>query len=428
LLRLLEHSQNDIAHRVGQQVGHILHLSSACLAPCAEPDVAGKLSLAASLHAAIGKADASAPANAPFPTSARNARRRRSSCPNRARSTASSGAVDQLFLGRRCVLRLRHDDLRHRANATSVPSVARGNRRRNAAGRLLPRSRRARYFVTGMSGTRSQHERGRPLNRVLGAYLPSQEHRRPIVISVSFVGTGEAFDAELPNTSVLFRGSQTWLLDCGYAVPHALWRISQDPNLIDAVYLSHTHADHTFGLPALLLRMREDGRSRPLRIVAEPGLRARLSSVLELAYPGSFAPDKGFELEWVELVAGSATDVGGLAVRTARSAHSVPNMSIRIEDQAKVLCFSGDGAPSTATLELYSGCDLLVHECYFAAEPRKGHAAALPLLRAAVERNISTLCLVHLGRHEKVAIHAAVAGVTTPRVLIPTPGDELRLM
>jgi ribonuclease BN (tRNA processing enzyme) len=248
------------------------------------------------------------------------------------------------------------------------------------------------------------------------------------VITVGFIGTGEAFDAELPNTSVLFSGSQTWLLDCGYSVPHALWRKSQDPDLLDTVYLSHLHADHTFGLPALLMRMREDGRSRALRIVAEASLRARLGSMLELAYPGSFAPSKCFPIEWLELGADGEHEIGGLRVRCARSAHSLPNMSLRIEDQGKVVCFSGDGAPSSATLQLYEGSDLLVHECYFPSEAKKGHAAALPLVRAAAERHVATLCLVHLGRHEKLEIHAAVADSTTPRVLIPEPGDELCLV
>jgi hypothetical protein len=34
-----------------------------------------------------------------------------------------------------------------------------------------------------------------------------------------FVGTGEALDPALPNTSLLYRGPRALLLDCGYAVP-----------------------------------------------------------------------------------------------------------------------------------------------------------------------------------------------------------------
>ena len=53
-----------------------------------------------------------------------------------------------------------------------------------------------------------------------------------------FVGTGEALDPDLPNTSLLVRGPQTLLLDCGYAVPHALWKITRDVDLLDAVWIA----------------------------------------------------------------------------------------------------------------------------------------------------------------------------------------------
>ena len=44
-------------------------------------------------------------------------------------------------------------------------------------------------------------------------------------LRVTFVGTGEALDPDLPNTSLLVQGERTLLLDCGYAV---------HPNAVDA--------------------------------------------------------------------------------------------------------------------------------------------------------------------------------------------------
>jgi ribonuclease BN (tRNA processing enzyme) len=39
---------------------------------------------------------------------------------------------------------------------------------------------------------------------------------------LTFIGTGEATDPDLPNTSLLYRGARTVLLDCGTSVPPAL--------------------------------------------------------------------------------------------------------------------------------------------------------------------------------------------------------------
>ncbi|NUN15843.1 MAG: ribonuclease Z, partial [Myxococcales bacterium] len=118
---------------------------------------------------------------------------------------------------------------------------------------------------------------------------------------LTFIGTGEAFDPELPNTSVLYTGSKNILVDCGFSVPHAFWRITHDPNLLDAIYITHIHADHTFGLPALLLWMRIAGRTRPLRIFGGSGVGTWLSRLLALAYPGAYEPNKCFPIEPVPI-------------------------------------------------------------------------------------------------------------------------------
>ena len=246
------------------------------------------------------------------------------------------------------------------------------------------------------------------------------------VPELTFVGTGEAFDPSLPNTSLLYRGARTLLLDCGYGVPHALWRLSQDPNLLDGVYVTHLHADHSFGLPALFLWMREEGRTRPLQVFGGPGVARWLRKLLELGYPGAYAPDRCFSIVPVAVPPGSRLEWDGLEIRSARSDHPVRNSSVRITEGKLSFCYSGDGAPSAATRALYRGASVLVHECYAADQPVRGHATVDEVLKLGDECEVGTLCLLHIARRQKARVAEIVAAHhRRTRVLIPAPGDRL---
>jgi len=244
--------------------------------------------------------------------------------------------------------------------------------------------------------------------------------------SITLVGTGEAPDTELPNCSVLYRGDHTLLLDCGTGVPAGFWRLSRDTNLLDGIWISHRHADHSFGLPALLLWMRFGGRSRPLKILGGPGTGDWLRGLLELAYPGAWSPEKCFQMQIHELAPGAPLELDELKLSVARSHHGVVNHSLRIEEHGVATCYSGDGSPTDATRALFSHADLLVHECYTADGGYAGHAAASELLAMADELAIKQLCLVHLGVDHKQAIHARAAEYNgRSRIHLPAPGDMI---
>ena len=257
-----------------------------------------------------------------------------------------------------------------------------------------------------------------------------------------FVGTGEALDPDLPNTSLLVRaGGVELLMDCGYAIPHAFWRLSRDPEQLDAVWISHWHADHCFGLPALLLWMRLAGRRRALTLIGGPGSRARFDQLLELGYPGSFAPHKCYPIEHLELEPGAPGQLGQLELRIAASAHSLVNYALRLDAPGlRPLCYSGDGAPTEATRALIHGVSLLVHECFFArassAEPRK-HGALDELVQLGRSCGVDTLALLHFAAEDKAQIRARVRALVAAKgaepasagleLLTPAPGERISL-
>jgi ribonuclease BN (tRNA processing enzyme) len=245
---------------------------------------------------------------------------------------------------------------------------------------------------------------------------------------VVFVGTGDAFDPDRPNTSVLYVGGATALLDCGFSAFHAFLATKTPPNALDAVWLSHTHGDHAFGLPALLLWMRVGGRTRPLRVMGGAGLEAWLWRVLDLAYPESFSPGKCFPIEVHEVTPNDVVQVGETEWTFASTLHGVPNLSARIKDSQHVTCYSGDGVPTAAHRALYHGADLLVHECQWLAGQASLHASLPDALAVAGAASVKRLALVHLSAAERPSIvRAAAEHPLGALALFPEPGQRLQV-
>lgn len=243
---------------------------------------------------------------------------------------------------------------------------------------------------------------------------------------VRFVGTGEAFDEERPNVSLLVEGEQRLLLDCGPTVPWALWRMLPDPDALDALYVSHFHGDHLFGVPFLLMRWQTDGRTRPFTVFGQKGTLDRVEQVSRLAYR-SLWDNLGFSIGFREVEPAVPVTWEGWTLRTAESQHAQRNLALRLEAGGVALCYSGDGAPTPETRALYRGCDVLVHECYVETDPPEHHAALPQVLKLARDVGARAVALVHLSRELAGRIDAALGEgeVWHPRVLVPQPGEAL---
>ena len=251
-------------------------------------------------------------------------------------------------------------------------------------------------------------------------------------MEISFLGVGEACDCRYPNTSILLKSDvgRAFLLDCGFTVPHEYFRVCVDPDALDVLWISHFHGDHFFGVPLLLLRFWEMGRIRPLRIVGQFSIEKKILTAMELAYP-DFVKKLKYDLEFINMRAGESSDVAGLELRTAQTSHSQPCLALMLDGGGKSVFYSGDGRPTTATLELAYGCDFVIHEAFMLSGEVPGHGSVRGSIDFCRKANVRRLALVHLNRQvrqkEENQIRAMINTVSDLDVFLPEPGDVVRL-
>lgn len=265
------------------------------------------------------------------------------------------------------------------------------------------------------------------------------------------LGTGSALptrDRHLSSTAVHREGRLT-LFDCGEGTQHQLLRAGLLRSTLDAVFITHLHGDHLFGLPGLLTTLALLERADPLALVGPVGLRDGLTTL-----PGLKPDGLPFEIGWYEWEEGFDHAVvfedEALTVEARPIDHRVPCAGYRLQEKARPGHLDGAGAreagvtegrhfealkrgedvtladgtfvrseglvgperpgavfayvldtrPCAAGVELARGADLLVHEATFtdahaerAAEV--GHSTAREAAEVAREAGAERLLLTH---------------------------------
>lgn len=251
-----------------------------------------------------------------------------------------------------------------------------------------------------------------------------------------FPGVGEAFDERVPNCCLVLEREtapesppERLLLDCGFTAAHAYWRSVPEPTALAGVALTHLHGDHFFGLPLLLLRFREHGRTAPLTILGGPGTQEAVLRAVDLAY-GGLSKKLDYELVFVESVPGREISLGGFSLSGALSEHSQPNTSLLVAADGVRCFYSGDGRPTQATRELAQGAELVVQEAFGLEEDMPGHGSVPGAIAFGEAVGAGGLALVHLrrevrhGRREEVENLLRQARRSGLQTFLPEPGDS----
>jgi ribonuclease BN (tRNA processing enzyme) len=247
-----------------------------------------------------------------------------------------------------------------------------------------------------------------------------------------FLGVGDAFDEKRGNTSIGVINETRLLLDCGYLAPDAIWKTFPDPDFFDAIYLSHVHGDHTFGIPPYLTRMWLDRRTKPLKIIANAEVIEKLPAIIDLAYPG-ITKDYKYLLVYVTAIPGKTIPLNELELSFAPTIHPVKNLAIRIQTGDLAVCYSGDGQITHEAQELYQNADWLIQESFtLEPDPKLSmHGNVRETIKTAEACGIGNIALTHVERNQRdrptEVLEFANQLAEFAKIYLPDPGDELTL-
>ncbi|ANS78574.1 hypothetical protein SGUI_1178 [Serinicoccus hydrothermalis] len=209
-------------------------------------------------------------------------------------------------------------------------------------------------------------------------------------------------------------GRREWrlLLDLG---PGALGPLQRhtDPLALDAVLLSHLHADHCLDLTGLhvLRRHGPAPATDELPVWGPPGVAQRM-----MRAHGVRGDEPMPGLAWGELADRALVRVGPFTLTPYAVRHPVPAFGLRVEAGGRVLAYTGDTDSCEALVPLLARADLALVEAGFGPDedaPRGIHLTPQRAAEAvAAAGGVARLLLTHLPPWaERSAAAAAAEGV-----------------
>lgn len=215
------------------------------------------------------------------------------------------------------------------------------------------------------------------------------------------LGCGDAFGSGGRfNTCFHVTAAKTqFLIDCGASSLVAMRQSSIELNRIETIFLTHLHGDHYGGVPFVILDAQlVSGRTTPLTVAGPPGLRARLTALMEAMFPGSSTAERKFTLDIVELPLGTESTVNGITATAYEVRHpsGSPSTALRIGCDGKTICYTGDTEWVEALIPAARDADLLIAESYTAERPVRFHLDWTTLKSHLPEINPRRLLLTHM--------------------------------
>lgn len=270
-----------------------------------------------------------------------------------------------------------------------------------------------------------------------------------------------------------------WLFDAGEGTQHQLMKVPLKLNKLEAIFVTHLHGDHLYGLPGLLSSRSFDGGITPVKLYGPVGIRQYIETTFaitgstldyELNIQELAIPEPTVEQAASTIYSGDRFEVKAMPLQ-----HRIPCFGYRVEErdapgrlqaeklralgikegplfgklkrgegvtledgtfvapaevtdgvfQGRIITVLGDTSPCEAAVTLGENADLLIHEATFAAGMEDkahefGHSTSTEAALTAHKAGARQLAMTHFsGRYssEELGDLVVEAGVVFPNTV-----------
>ncbi|MDP0589543.1 MAG: ribonuclease Z [Candidatus Endonucleobacter bathymodioli] len=289
---------------------------------------------------------------------------------------------------------------------------------------------------------------------------------------LTFLGTSAGMPTIERNVTALalaMDDSRYWyLVDCGEGTQHQLLHCRYTLSHLQAIFITHVHGDHIFGLPGLVTSASMQGRTAPLTIYGPEGVESfvrhslMLTDTHELSFPLTFTrsdfpnfayqnrelsitshslshcvPSYGYRFSeniiphhlnaikmealgvprgplWGKLQKGNIVQLD--------NGHTVlPEQVLAKTPKKRVVIVGGDNDRPELLESILPEADLLIHEATFTDEvfqqvgPRWKHSTAKNVAQVAAKVNLPNLILTHFSGRYRISAQSEEQNINAIR-------------
>ena len=260
--------------------------------------------------------------------------------------------------------------------------------------------------------------------------------------TLKILGTASAmpFSDRNPSAQALNVHGRCFLIDCGEGTQQQIRRFHLPFTKVEAIFISHIHGDHIFGLFGLLGTMGLFGRTAPLKIFGP----RNLGPVLNF-WKSWFSEGTKYEVEFVPLqmkTRETILEAGPVKVSAFPLNHKTECFGYRFDEvtepsrnprKPRSYAYCSDTAPFPEEAEYVRGVDVLYHEATYPAEfadkaAQYFHSTTLQAANCALEAGVGKLVIGHYSSRVKdLSVFARECRTVFPATVAADDGDEFEI-